>query len=88
MLNPVVRNVLEAVSSSSSNIGHGSSRAAVAFDLVYIIVPILHMLQGWVVSSCIPIPHLPLCSLNQTLPNTPSAELGKWGSGSSGSLYN
>lgn len=60
ILNPVVRNVLKAVSSSSSNIGHGSSRAAVAFDLVYMkIVPVLHVLQGWVVSSCIPIPHLP-----------------------------
>lgn len=46
ILNPVVRNVLEVVSSSSSNIGQGSSRAAVAFDLVYIkIVPILHMLR-------------------------------------------
>lgn len=64
--------------------GQSFSKAAVAFDLVYMkTVAIMHTLQGWVLSSCTLSPTCPfvLC-LKQTLPNTPSAELAREESGS------
>lgn len=86
--------------------GQGFSRAAVALNLVSVkTVGIVHTLRGWVLSNDILSPICPFAlHLKLTLPNTPSAELGREEKGSifesvlsaywekrcksSGSLYN